>query len=99
MTEGLIKPNTIAAPPLEYYESLIITGELKPDSLQELGAKKLQKIYDKLDGYRPKQNKRSEVWKNLFRLVQPDSDTPRGLYIHGPVGRGKSMLMYLFYNS
>ena len=36
MTEGLIKPNTIAAPPLEYYESLIITGELKPDSLQEL---------------------------------------------------------------
>ena len=99
MTEGLIKPNINVAPPLEYYESLIITGELKPDSLQELGAKKLQNIYDKLDGYRPKQNKRLEVWKNLFRLVQPDSDTPRGLYIHGPVGRGKSMLMDLFYNS
>ena len=49
MTEGLIKPNINVAPPLEYYESLIITGELKPDSLQELGAKKLQNIYDKLD--------------------------------------------------
>ena len=38
-------------------------------------------------------------WKKFLRIRQPNTETPRGLYIHGPVGRGKSMLMDLFFNS
>lgn len=36
---------------------------------------------------------------NLWRRWRWRADAPRGLYIHGPVGRGKTMLMDLFYDS
>ena len=99
MLEGIIKPNNNKLPPLESYQSLIKTGELKTDILQELGAKKLQNIYENIESHQLTKNNWKLGWKNFLRIRQPNNEVPRGLYIHGPVGRGTSMLMDVFFNS
>jgi cell division protein ZapE len=70
---------------LNRYRKAVSGGALKPDRLQERAAEKLQALARALGRYRP-------GWR-LFGRQEP----PRGLYIWGDVGRGKSMLMDLFF--
>lgn len=58
------------------------------DPAQEAAAKRLDALAKALKAYRPGR-------KGWFGGVKP---APRGLYIWGDVGRGKSMLMDLFYD-
>ncbi len=53
----------------------------------------LQNLHKALQTYRPLK------FKGIFALFQRPAPPPQGLYIHGDVGRGKSMLMDLFFNS
>jgi len=71
---------------LERYRAAIAKGELKPDAAQERAAAKLAALAKALKGYKP-----GRGW--FFRRSPP----PRGLYLWGDVGRGKSMLMDLFF--
>ena len=71
-------------------------GELKADPAQELAAEKLQSLHKALIGYQPAA---AGGWKARFGLARRTVDPPQGLYIYGPVGRGKSMLMDLFFAS
>ncbi len=74
-------------------------GRLTADPLQQMLAGRLQDLQHDLAGYRP----RSGGW--LARLgirraaCDRPQDMPRGLYIYGPPGRGKSMLMDLFFET
>ena len=73
---------------LTQYRKAVAGGTLKPDAAQEKAAAKLQALSVALKSYRP--------GRTLFGGTRK---APRGLYIWGDVGRGKSMLMDLFFEA
>ncbi|WP_414714257.1 cell division protein ZapE [Sphingomonas sp.] len=75
---------------IERYNALVAAGELRADPDQAAAAAWLDRLQHELEAV-PKRG--SLLWRALGR--QPDS--PRGLYLWGDVGRGKSMLMDLFF--
>ncbi|MSO72502.1 MAG: cell division protein ZapE [Rhodospirillaceae bacterium] len=84
--------------PLQRYRELVEVGGLKADPNQELTAEKLSSLAHALKGYVPKSGKRG--WMNRFGLnARETTPPPQGLYLYGGVGRGKSMLMNLFYDT
>jgi cell division protein ZapE len=89
----------VAAPapegPLFAYRARLREGTLKPDQNQELAAEKLQSLHNALRHYKPRQG--AGGWKERLGLAERRADPPQGLYIYGGVGRGKSMLMDLFF--
>ncbi|MEX0759801.1 MAG: cell division protein ZapE [Tistlia sp.] len=87
MTEG----------PLDAYRALRRAGELRADPAQELAAEKLQSLHNALRSYRPAPG--SGGWKARLGLARRPEEPPQGLYLYGPVGRGKSMLMDLFFRA
>lgn len=80
--------------PLFAYRQLVRDGSLQPDPIQELAAEKLQALCRALANYRPAGG--ISGWKAVLGLARRREDPPLGLYLYGPVGRGKSMLMDLF---
>jgi cell division protein ZapE len=74
-------------PILECYRDAVASGRLKRDPAQETAVRKLRALAGGLQGYRPSR-------RFLF-----SSRPPRGLYLWGDVGRGKSMLMDLFFDT
>ena len=92
----------ISAGPLPAYRRLVAAGELAPDASQALAAERLQDLWVKLRSYDPPPH---PVNGNglLHRLLrrrhngEAPTDAPNGLYLVGEVGRGKSMLMDLFF--
>jgi cell division protein ZapE len=99
MTEG----------PLFAYRDLVRAGDIKPDPAQEHAVMKLQSLAKAVRGYRPASGETG--WLARFGLggktAKPglgwtpgdavDAAPKQGLYIFGEVGRGKSMLMDLFF--
>ena len=83
--------------PLPAYRAYCHAGDLSHDPAQALAAEKLQGLYNALRHYRPSDG--AEGWLSRLGLVGSDrGETPQGLYLFGPVGRGKSMLMDMFYD-
>ena len=72
---------------LERYRALIATGELAPDAAQQNAVERLQTLETELRAYRP--------GRGLFSKA---SEAPKGIYLWGDVGRGKSALMDLFFS-
>ncbi len=83
--------------PLFTYRSLLAAGKLKPDPVQQLGAEKLQSVHNALKGYQLEGGPGG--WKERLGLARRRADPPQGLYLYGGVGRGKSMLMDLFFET
>ncbi|NKB56156.1 MAG: cell division protein ZapE [Alphaproteobacteria bacterium] len=81
--------------PLFAYREMRRNGELKADTMQELAAEKFQSLHNGLKGYDPTAG--LSGWKARLGLARRMADPPMGLYIFGGVGRGKSMLMGLFF--
>jgi cell division protein ZapE len=74
----------------ERYRALVAAGELRPDPDQEKAAAVLDGIAASF-GTAPK-----GAWARLFGKAPP---APRGAYLWGGVGRGKSMLMDLAFEA
>ena len=76
---------------LARYEALIADGQLQPDKAQRAAAECLQELQDELETPVPKGG-------FFARLTGTTASRPRprGIYMWGGVGRGKSMLMDLF---
>ena len=83
--------------PIEALVRRVKNGEMQRDSSQERVAVRLQALHDELAQRRPRGYRLRDGLRRVFgrRLPPP----PRGLYIHGPPGRGKSMLMDLFFET
>ncbi len=77
---------------LARYDALVAAGELRRDADQAAAAQRLGQLADALEAEPPRG---SVLWRMLGRKPEP----VRGLYMWGGVGRGKSMLMDLFYDT
>ncbi len=81
--------------PLELYQKRIKDGALKPDPVQEKAIASLQRLYKEL--MKAHEEKPKSWFEKVTGLAKRGKDVPMGLYMHGGVGRGKSMVMDLFY--
>jgi cell division protein ZapE len=75
---------------ISHYHSKIADQHLKADVGQTLVIERLHQLALQLADTQPQ----ASFFRKIFGVKQ---DTPRGLYIYGDVGRGKTMLMDLFY--
>jgi cell division protein ZapE len=71
-------------------------GQLLHDPAQELAAEKLQGLARALADYHPGHGESG--WRVRLGLAEAPAPPPMGLYIFGKVGRGKSMLMDMFFD-
>ena len=82
---------------LERYRSLIRAGEIRLDPLQEAAAARLDRLARELEAApAPPANGGGFLARLGFGREPEPLPAPRGVYLHGGVGRGKSMLMDLF---
>ena len=81
--------------PLPRYREMILHGTLCVEPAQMLMAENLQLLHDRLRRYRPPGER-----DDFFSFFRPRRmAAPRGLYLYGAVGRGKTMLMDLFFET
>lgn len=76
----------------EIYESKVASGELRADPAQKAVLPKLEALRLWLETARPA---KAGFLVGLFGKA-PKPEAPKGLYLFGGVGRGKSMMMDLF---
>jgi cell division protein ZapE len=78
---------------LAAYDALVAAGELKPDPEQRTAAERLDRLQQELEAG---QSGGGRLLSRLFGKAKPEQ--PRGVYMWGGVGRGKTMLMDLFHD-
>src|SRR6201987_2565650 len=78
-----------------HYQELISSGAIEADPAQAEVADALASLEQRLAGYKP--HRKHGLLGRLF--ADKNGGAPRGLYIHGEVGRGKTMLMDLFFGA
>ena len=76
----------------DQYHALVAAGELRADADQARAIAALARVQIELEAVPPRG---STIWRFLRRKPDP----ARGLYLWGGVGRGKSMLMDLFFEN
>jgi cell division protein ZapE len=76
-----------------HYKALVASGAIDADPAQESAVEAFADLEQRLSGYKP--IKKQGLLGRLF--ADKNEPPPRGLYVHGEVGRGKTMLMDLFF--
>lgn len=90
--------------PLPAWRARVASGVIRRDPAQEAAAERLQSLWRALDGYDPKPAAQPANGNGLLgrlglgrKRAEEAAAAPNGLYLVGPVGRGKSLLMDLFF--
>ncbi|HKS89180.1 MAG TPA: cell division protein ZapE [Stellaceae bacterium] len=83
-----------AAGPLAVYRERTARGLVHADPAQLRAAARLQELHAALADHKPAVRR---GWRARLGLGEAPPPAPKGLYVWGPVGRGKSMLMDLFF--
>ncbi|MBM2715440.1 AFG1 family ATPase [Mesorhizobium caraganae] len=77
------------------YDHLVDTGAVERDPAQERIAAALDRLIDEISVKRLAHKSSALGW--LFARKRETREVVKGLYIHGGVGRGKTMLMDMFF--
>lgn len=77
----------------ERYAAEVSAGKIESDPGQENAIRKFARLERELAEYRPAQKSGALGWL----MARKNPPVPRGLYVWGDVGRGKTMLMDLFF--
>ncbi len=80
--------------PLEWYWHFSQRGDFATDSEQLKVLSQLQRLFEELEDYR---QYRAGTLNRLVTNLGAGRKPPRGIYIWGAVGRGKSLMMDAFY--
>ena len=83
--------------PLELYRTRLVAGEIQEDAHQKIVIDRLELLHQELSIKRVSPG--FSLFKKLLFLAKENEKHPRCLYIYGPPGRGKSMLMDLFFET
>jgi len=83
--------------PLAVYRARREAGLIETDPMQELAIEKLQSLWRALANYRPSQGEGG--WRRRLGLAPNAEAPPVGLYLFGGVGRGKTMVMDMFFET
>lgn len=86
------------AGPAALYRERAGGGAIRADAAQLRAVARLQQLHEALRSYKPAGTARRGLLARIG-LGEKPPEPPRGLYLWGPVGRGKSMLMDLFFAS
>jgi len=79
------------------YAALVAAGKIEPDPGQAALAHQMALLAQRLDQRRLARKSSALGW--LFGKIEKRDEPLKGLYIHGEVGRGKTMLMDLFFET
>ncbi|QDM14936.1 AFG1 family ATPase [Tardiphaga sp. vice352] len=88
-----------SAPPLSFrqqYQSLVASGTIEADPAQARAVEAIAQLDAVLSAYRPP---RKQGFLSRLFADKKNGAPPRGLYVFGEVGRGKTMLMDLFFDA
>ncbi len=77
------------------YAALVAAGKIEADAGQALLANQMSQLARRLDQHRLARKSSALGW--LFGKIEKREIPLQGLYVHGEVGRGKTMLMDLFF--
>ncbi len=81
--------------PTEIYQRRLDSGELAPDDAQLFAVKELDRCLEELIAAGPP----ARGWRRkLYRLTGNSPPRPKGVYLWGGVGRGKTLMMDTFYH-
>jgi cell division protein ZapE len=91
------RPSSLASRPVSTrYRALVAKGSIERDAAQAATVAKLDTLLTALEQHRLARKSSALGWLFGQRTAV---EAPRGLYIWGSVGRGKTMLMDLFYEA
>jgi cell division protein ZapE len=91
LRDGLQPHSTVA----QRYAHLVATGEIADDPAQRKIIAALDRLIDEIRAKRLQRKSSALGW--LFAKSRAAPELVTGLYVHGGVGRGKTMLMDLFF--
>ena len=86
----------LSTPPASFraqYQALVSSGAIEADPAQADAVEAFAALEERLSSYKPL--RKQGLLGRLFG--DKNEPPPRGLYVHGEVGRGKTMLMDLFF--
>lgn len=78
---------------VDAYADMVVSGQVRPDAAQKQAVEKLQAVADGLERLE------AQSGSVIATLLKRKREAPKGLYIWGDVGRGKTMLMDLFFRT
>jgi cell division protein ZapE len=85
----------ISDTPLTRYKDRITRGLIDADPRQDAAVSALTRLQAEVIDFHGQKS----GWVQKMAIFAGSKSTPKGVYIYGPVGRGKSMLMDIFFES